>query len=474
MSHRLAVPAGLLAVAGLLLAGCGKDIQVRSYDPPAERSAAKWSTWVVGDPAKLAVPAPPGPDRTEEETRELERTADSRTLAQEREARFWGLEPTVRPWLATALNHVTHRDRNDPVAAARAYALVSVAMYDAAVSASHWKYRYRRKPPPGSPLLPRGREPSYPSEHAAIAGAAARVLAYAFPESRPATFNSLAREAGRSRIVAGTNYPSDVKAGLDLGRAVGDAVVGRAKGDGSTRRWDGQRPRGRGFWEPPPGSPATPVQPVAGAWKPWVLGSGSRLRPPPPPRFDSPEVRAQARQVMEVGDRLTAGQKRIATRWEGGASTPSLPGIWNQTALTRVDRRGLSIPRTARMFALLNVAMADAGVAAWDSKYNFWYFRPENAIRDLGLAKAWKPFLESPLSPAYVSGHSAMSTAAAHVLSAEFPDTAKQFRRKSVEAGKSRIYGGVQYPFGDQAGRTMGEKVGELVVERLRNGRPGR
>jgi len=171
---------------------------------------------------------------------------------------------------------------------------------------------------------------------------------------------------------------------------------------------------------------------------------------------------------MEIRDDLTPGRKRIATRWEGGASTPSVPGIWNQVALTRVDRRGLGIARTARLFALLNVAMADAGVAAWDSKYDYWYPRPENAIRDLGLSRSWKPFRRTPLSPAYVSGHSAFSTAAAQVLSHVFPDTAKGFGRKSAEARKSAVYGGGQYPFSDEAGRSLGRKVGELVVGRAR------
>ncbi|MBA3298691.1 MAG: phosphatase PAP2 family protein, partial [Thermoleophilaceae bacterium] len=363
---------------------------------------------------------------------------------------------------------VTLRKKADPISASRAYALVSVAMNDAAVSAWRWKYRYRRKPPSGSPLLPRTKDPSYPSEHAAIAAAAARVLAYAFPEEAASTFEEMADRAGRSRVVAGVSFPSDVKAGLALGRVVGDAVVKRARSDGSSRIGDGQRPRGKGFWEPPPGSDAPPVQPLAGSWRPWILSAGSRLRPAPPSPFESAEVKAEARRVMEVRERLSPRQKRIAERWEGGAGTPQVPGIWNQLALTRVDRRGLSIPRAARIFALLNMSMADAGVAAWDSKYTYWFARPENAIRDLGLDPDWKPYLPTPASPAYVSGRSAFSAAAGQVLGHLFPDTAKSFRGKAAEAGAAGVYGGAQYPFGDQAGLAMGRRVGELVVERAR------
>ena len=476
MTRRLVALAGPLAVAGLLLAGCGKDIKVETYDPPAERSAGKWRTWVIGDPAKLAVPAPPraGSPAGRSEAREVERLAERRTLAQEREARYWALEPTVRPWIASALNGWTHRDRHDPVAAARAYALVSVAMHDATVATWHWKYRYRRKQPSGDALLPAGDAPSYPSEHAAIAGAAARVLDYVFPERKAGEMDKLAREAARSRVVAGTNYSSDVKAGLDLGRRVGDAVVRRGMNDGSSRRWDGERPTGKGFWTPAPGSRTGPIQPVAGTWRPWVLGSGSQLRPPPPPGFDSPEIRGQARRVLEAQKGLSAGQRRIAERFEGGAATPQVPGTWNQIALERVARRNLSIPRTTRLFALLNVAMADAGIAAWDSKYTYWFPRPQSAIRDLGLGKRFKPFLTTPASPSFVSGRSAFSSAAAQVLGHVFPGSARRYRRTASQAGRSGVAGGVQFPMGDRVGRSIGQEAGTRVVQRARGDGAGR
>ncbi len=471
VSRSIAGRLAALVAACLLWSGCGDKIEVKNYDPPAEPSAGNWSTFAVGDPAELAVPPPPaaGSSEAQADERELQRIVKGRDLAQERSARYWAQEPTIRPWIDAALNLVTLRNRSDPVTASRAYALVSVAMNDAAVAAWRWKYRYRRKPPSGATLLPRTKDPSYPSEHAAIAAAAARVLAYAFPERAPATFEEMASRAGRSRTVAGVSFPSDVRAGLALGRSVGDAVVKRARGDGSSREFDGQRPRGRGFWEPPPGSDAPPVQPLAGTWRPWILSGGSRLRPPPPPAFDSPELKAQARRVMDVGERLKPEQRRIAKRWEGGAGTPQVPGIWNQRALTRVDRKGLSTPRVARLFALLNMSMADAGVAAWDSKYTYWFPRPQNAIRDLGLDPSWKPLLRTPLSPAYVAGRSAFSAAAVQVLGHIFPDSAKSFRAKGAEAGAAGVYGGTQYPFADQAGLAIGRSVGQLMVERARS-----
>ena len=464
-------PAGVAAVlaAALVASGCGgTDIKPRTYDPPREQSAGRWSTWVIGDPAGVKVPPPPraGSPEAAADLRESRRLTKARDLAGTRNARYWALEPTIRPWLDAGLNAVTLGDFSPP-AASRAYALLSVAMHDAAVATWHWKYVYRRKPPPGKPLLPRGKDPSYPSEHAAIAAAASRVLTYAF--DRPAArYRRIARSAARSRVVAGNSYPTDAEAGLKLGRAVGDAVVARARRDGFGRRWDGSRPTGRGFWEPPPGSKAAPVEPLAGTWRPWVLRSGSQFRPAAPAGFDSPAFRAQARRVRRVGERPKGRQRQLASFWEAGEDTPFTPGMWNQIALTRIDRRGLSTPRAARVFALLNVAMADAGVAAWDAKYAYWTPRPENAIRDLGLDRRWRSFLQTPASPGFVSGSAAYSAAAARVLGRIFPGDARRFARRGDEAGDSRVYGGVSFPRDVNAGRSIGRRVGDRVAARAR------
>jgi hypothetical protein len=347
-------------------------------------------------------------------------------------------------------------------------------MYDAAVTAWRWKYTYRRKPPGGRPLLPRGEDPSYPSEHAAIGAAAARVLEYAFPDQSTSELEKQAKEEAHSRVVAGTNFPSDTKAGLELGRHVADVVIARAKADGSARQWDGSRPPGPANWEPPPGSNGRPVAPLAGTWRTWVLGSGSQVRPPPPPAFASPAFRAEARQVMDARERLSRKQKRLARYWGRAQGTPLMPGTWNQIALQRIAEKGLSIPRAARVFALINVAMADAGVAAWDAKYTFWSPRPVNAIRDLKLNRSWRPFIATPLSPGFVSGNTAYATAASEVLAYLFPDSASRFRRQASEAGDSRVYAGVSLPRDVDAGRTLGRKVGSLVAGRAKRDGAGR
>ena len=118
------------------------------------------------------------------------------------------------------------------------------------------------------------------------------------------------------------------------------------------------------------------------------------------------------------------------------------------------------------MFGLLNVAQADAGVASWDTKFAYWFPRPENGIRDLGLDRRWEPYLATPFFPAYVSGHATYSGAAGEVLAHLFPEDARLWRARAKEASSSRVYGGIHWPIDGVEGLKMGVDIGRLVVQR--------
>jgi membrane-associated phospholipid phosphatase len=113
------------------------------------------------------------------------------------------------------------------------------------------------------------------------------------------------------------------------------------------------------------------------------------------------------------------------------------------------------------------MALADAGVAAWDAKYTYWQPRPINVIHDLGLAPAWHPLLETPVFPSYVSGHSTYSGAAAEILAFAFPDDAELFRAKAREAAISRLDGGIHFRSDVEVGLRMGRRIGDLAVRWL-------
>lgn len=460
--------AALLAAVALVAAGCARQ-DATERGRGGEPSAGTWKTWVLTAASQIKVPPPPSPDSAQgrAEVAELEDLAAKRTVEVKGIIDKWDAEPAFEPWTRLNLELVAARPK-DPVNASRGYAYTHVAIYDAVVAAHHWKYSYRRSAPAGvDALVGPGPDPSYPSVHAAVAGAASRVLSYLFPERPRSLLDALADEAAESRVRSGANFRSDVEAGLALGRAVADEVIARAGGDGSDRKWDGTRPRGSGYWEPPPGSTAQPVQPLAGAWRTWAMSSGDQFRPPPPPEFGSVRFLEECRELVTIKEQLTAEQKRIATFWAGGEGTSLPPGVWNEVTMAYVKDHELSTPRAARVFALINVAMSDAGIAAWDAKYAYWNPRPENAIREL-VDPNWKPLLDTPFFPAYVSGHSTYSAAAGEVMAFIFPTDAAFFREKAEEAGISRLYGGIHYRADNVEGLKMGRKIGELVVERAR------
>ena len=130
--------------------------------------------------------------------------------------------------------------------------MLDVAIYDATVATWDSKYTYNRPRPTVidatfATAVTTPASPSYPSEHAAVGGAAATVLAYLFPDDADA-LTAKADEAAQSRVEAGVQFPSDTAAGLDLGRNVARLVVERGKTDGSSVPWDGTIPTGPGMW----------------------------------------------------------------------------------------------------------------------------------------------------------------------------------------------------------------------------------
>jgi PAP2 superfamily len=170
----------------------------------------------------------------------------------------------------------------------------------------------RKRPSEFDPSLstefPNPRSPSYPSEHAVAAGAAAAVLSYLFPD-RASYFTEKTEEAGRSALLAGVQYPSDVKVGLELGRQVAARVIERGKADDSDVKWTGSIPTGPGKW-----NGTNPILPQMAMWKTWVLSSPSEFRSPPPIAHDLPEKTAELAELKNF--QRTPKTNSAAYFWE--------------------------------------------------------------------------------------------------------------------------------------------------------------
>jgi len=477
--RRIAGLAAILVLVGVMAACGGSD------DPDAagaEPGVGTWRTWVLPSAVAIRVPPPPasGSAQAKADLAEVERLSDERTAAVVESVRKWSGPLPSGPWMTVAFELVSAQAKNPPLST-RNYALVQGAMYDAMVSAYHWKYEYDVQPPEvGDTVIPAGGDPSYPSEHAAMAGAASRVLAHLYPGESALRLDEMAGQSAQSRVQAGVNTPSDVAAGLDLGRAVADRWIEHARADGAGTPWDGRRPEGIGggpaYWEPPPGSVSPPVDPMAGTWKAWVMPSNSMFRPPPPPAYGSPEFVAAAQEVVDIRRNLTPDQEALARFYEGDQGTKLPGGITLEVnaadviaaARADVEAGGLSPPYAVRAVTLITIALADAGISAWDAKYTYWNPRPVNAVRDLGLDPGWTPLLNTPRFPAYPSGSAGYAGAAQAVMTYLFPPDSAKFEQRARDQAESRLLGGIHWRY-DSVSLGSGNQIGGLVVEWARN-----
>lgn len=363
-----------------------------------------------------------------------------------------------------------------PPLAARNLAMLHLAIHDAvnALGGSHHSYVANLKP--SGPA----------STEAAVAGAAHRVLVNLFPSQRAAfdaTFESslggIADDLLRDR-------------GVELGYSVADLVLSLRANDGASTTLPYIPSADSGAWRRTPPFFRPPDLPHWGFVKPFALTSGSQFRPPGPPPLNSARYAADLNQVKDLGAATsrtrTAEQTLIALFWADFTYTVTPPGHWNQIARQVAANQGLSLAQTARLFALLNIALADAGIATWDAKYAYNFWRPVTAIPQADLDEhpgtqadpGWTPLLVTPSFPEYVSGHSAFSAAAATVLSLflgtdhvsftaisdSVPGVVRSytsFQAAADEIGMSRIYGGIHFLSGDLDGINLGRVIGKYV-----------
>jgi membrane-associated phospholipid phosphatase len=162
--------------------------------------------------------------------------------------------------------------------------------------------------------------------------------------------------------------------------------------------------------------------------------------------------------VKSFATNATREQIAIVHKWADGAGTYTPPGHWNDIAEEYIRDANFSEVRAARAFALLNMSLHDAAVGCWDTKY--FYFNPRPSQLDPSI----KTSTGIPNFPAYTSGHSTFSAAAATVLSYLFPAGAANFDAQAKEASLSRLYGAIHYRVDTEMGLQHGKKIATYTV----------
>ena len=219
-----------------------------------------------------------------------------------------------------------------------------------------------------------------------------------------------------------------------------------------------------GVWNPTPPAYLAPQAPRWGQ-APLIVNQAVDLAPPPP-AWDSAEMITQQQAFAEAVTNLGDEDRALARYWAAAGGTVTPPGMWFAHGLELAAAAGHLPTQIIHTQAALAVALYEAGVSCWKSKYHYRLARPIDWMQR-SFSPTWSPLLVTPNHPAYPSGHASFSAAAATVLVAAFPDHADALNQAATDAAHSRIVGGIHWPFDGQAGLAQGEAVGRAVAERL-------
>lgn len=503
--------AALMAWAIILLApSCSKEITERTLDIPAlspakqDTGAGRWKTILLLTPDEVAVAAP-GATNTPDyvaQVNEIKSFQAAMTGSQERVMKWWSAGAVLRwneifrelvakynlppyqnadgtypiPDANNPLNYPQFPFANPPYAA-RAYAYASAATYDALVAAWHYKMKYNRLAPYKINTtvvthVPQTGLPSYPSEDAVVAGVMSEMAKLLFPGEQ-AFINEKVTEHRNARLFAGANVRSDLDAGEALGRAVALKFVARARGDragaavGTPTLWSqletNMAATGQVPWISQDAPRRPPMLPLFGNVRPWLFDSltmVTAIRPGPPPSTASPQFQAELEEIYEYSRNPTRERMRIVHFWADGVGTYTPPGHWDAIAAEDFIQQNYSEVRWARNMALLNMTLMDAAIACWDAKY--FYFNPRPTQMKAGL----KTHTGLPNFPAYTSGHSTFSGAAATILGHIIPSLKTKYEAMAQEASLSRMYGAIHYKSDCVEGLKCGQKVGSYAIAR--------
>lgn len=415
-----------------------------SLKAQVEPNAGTWKTWFISSGKDFRLSAP---QSNKTEIAEVLAVQQKLDLQGKQNIEFWNAgAPSYRwqdliskIWQTDALNN-----------GILANMLVSVSIYDATVAAWDSKYAYKRTRPYLADktiktfgLKPES--PSYPCEYSVAAGVASTIIAHYFPKMADSV-NRMAQQLMESRIASGVAFPSDTKAGFELGKRIAEREMEVTKGYLNNTPWDGKYPEGKGLWN---GKFAAFAN--AGKSKTIVLNRSSQFRPGPPPDF--------AKDMEELKN-YKHTHKAMANAFFYDSQK-----FWEDVLAKKMFEYSLqnNPPQAARIYAAAAIGYYDGFVSCFDAKYTYWGIRPEQYDTN------FNPVLfESPPFPGYPSGHAAVSSVTAELYSYFFPKDKTYFQQKAREVAESRFQGGIHFRTDNEAALDLGRKVGAEIIKKLK------
>ncbi|MBN8854370.1 MAG: phosphatidic acid phosphatase [Sphingobacteriales bacterium 50-39] len=395
-----------------------------------------------------------------------------------------------------ALTDVIVHDIFSPPVASRIYLYANVAAYETLVKAYPGDYRSLHGQVKAFPDLPAPQEK--------IDGGLSAVYAFLLVGKKLVFSEGIMEDSIRS-IVSGYRglSRSVYDASLRYGKRAADSIIAWADRDQykETRKLPRYRfIKKEGKWIPTPPAYMAAIEPYWNRIRTVTLDSCSQFRPAGPPPFskDTGSIfYQQAYDVYVTGNKLTQEQKDIANFWDCNPFAVTMEGHLNY-AVKKISpgghwmsivgivtrQKGASMLESSAVYTMASIALFDAFIACWDEKYRSNVIRPETYI-DAYINEGWRPLLQTPPFPEYVSGHSIISQSTAVVLSGvlgdqvAFDDSTEvefglpvrhfsSFLEAAQEAAESRFYGGIHYRAAIEGGLVSGDEIGRWVLHRIR------
>lgn len=276
---------------------------------------------------------------------------------------------------------------------------------------------------------------------------------------------------------------------ITFGQQVAAAVFEWAKTDGYNNPATYTLPTGAGLWVPTPPAFGAAAFPFWGNRRPLVAGSLANTDPGPPPAYSetvgSPFY-VMASEVYNIAQTLTAEQRAIALFWGDAANGQSFtpPGHWLSILSQVMKKENATLDQALMAYAKVGIAANDALIGCFHSKYTYNLLRPATYIRTTLGQPTWTSLVATPGYPEYLSGHATLSAAAAEALTelygpnyaftdqnyAQFGLGVRSFRsfeEAAIEAGVSRVYGGIHYRISCDKGQLQGRQIAQNINKKL-------
>lgn len=407
-----------------------------------EPTAGNWKTWFITSGRDYRLPPPASYKEELAQVLDQQKNLDA---AGRQQILFWNAGAPGYRW-QDIINKLWTTDTGRYGALANM--LLGAATYDATIAAWDTKYAYHRPRPftADSRVKLYGikpESPSYPCEHSVAAGVAVTIIGHFFP-SMADSVNRLAQQLMASRIAAGLAFPSDTRAGFELGKRIAEKEIEYTKDFIDKTPWDGKIPEGPGHWKG-----KYPMLPLAGKSKTVVLQSGSQFRPAPPPDYakDMAELKNYKQGFRSMSNAFLYAN-----------------GFGDDVLNKKIFEYNLHLnpPRAARLYAITAIATYDGFIACWDAKYAYWGIRPDQ------YDTTYHSLLPTPPFPGYPSGHAAISGVMAELFSYFFPADRAYFQKRAKDGAESRFQGGIHFRTDNEVGLELGRKVADVVIRKVK------